>query len=315
MKVYCAEDRLVSASGKGVENWCAPWTAAAIRSCTAANLARRGALVEDPASASLILVEVTDHLAHLAAESLVALAAQGRAAGARLVVRIHGAWRHQAGDFGETEEPDLRAVWSTADAVLVASRHHLVRLACGGGIDADRTRLAPVAMAEPDVTSAGCPELGSRTQLLVAGETHRAALAPVLEMLREADPSKATLQVISAATPFQRALGTARALLVPATAPFGDRVLVDAALRAGVTVIASEGAGALDGPLPQGLTVVAGSGSSAKWREALEAGLTSSIVPEARALDAILERQYEILTAIDAQEGAPGAHFEREAAA
>lgn len=265
-----------------------------------------------------MLVDLVDYLAPLAEASLVELARDISSSGRKLVVRLHGAWRSQPSDFHDRQGPDLRAVWSVADAVLVASRSHLVRLASSGDLDAQRTRLAPVGFSGAEPTASACPELGARTRLLIAGEAHREALAPVLGMLQEADPSKATFQVISAAMPLRKALGSARAVLIPATEAFGDRSLVDAVLRAGVSVIASTGASAIDAPLPPGLTVVSGNGSSQAWREALESGLASAAQPSARCLEEIHARQHEILSSIHASDGGSqdsGSHFEREAAA
>lgn len=301
MKVFLAQLADLPAEGDETAGWCAPWTVAAVQSCTRDHLASVGAVVEDLGSADVVLLDLVDHLAGANREALTALRREATAAGAQLVVRLHGAWSHGSFDGLNVEGPDLDHVWDAADMVLVASRNHLVRLASFGGIDAARTRLSPVAFdglsAEPVASSGDC----DRTKLLVAGETHRAAAGPVFDMLTEVDPQKATYEVASDLQQFRKGLAGARALLVPAVASFGDRSLVDAALRAGVTVITSPFAGAMDEPLPRGVVVVAKVKSSEGWRAALERGLTLEPATETTGLVDACARQEEILRSIWAE--------------
>ena len=309
VKVYLAQ--LTAAPVPGGEadaeealGWCTPWTARAVQSCTRAHLAAIGALATDVQSADIVLLEVVDHLAQVQQAALSSFRKEASAAGAQLVVRLHGAWCKGSYDHLDAEGADLDGVWDAADAVLVASRSHLVRLASFGGIDAARTRLAPVAFDGLGAPSEAPKTDCGRTRLLVAGETHRAAMSPVLDMLAEADPQKATFEVVHGLQQFQERLAGARAVLVPAVASFGDRSLVDAALRAGVTVIASPFAGAMDAPLPRGVIVVSKVKSSGGWRAALERGLA---LESGFALDGAVEvsplaetcaRQEEILRSI-----------------
>lgn len=312
MKVYLAQLVAVPAQGNEAApdegpGWCAPWTVAAIQSCSRAHLAQVGALVADIESADVVLLDLVDHLAEASREALASFRLEASAVGAQLIIRLHGAWRHGSYDYLDAEGADLDCVWGAADAVLVATRNHLVRLASFGGIDAAKTRLAPVAF---DGLGGELPAPGrdcDRTKLLVAGETHRTAMSPVLEMLAEVDPQKATFKVVHGLQQFQEGLVGARALLVPALASFGDRSLVDAALRAGVTVITSPFAGAMEAPLPRGVVVVAKVKSSAGWRAALERGLAMEAgqTPEGAVGPPVVEdtcaRQEEILRSIWAQ--------------
>ncbi|MGK0483883.1 MAG: hypothetical protein ACJAQ3_003870 [Planctomycetota bacterium] len=316
MKVFLANDWLASKSGLAVEGWCEPWTVSAIRSATAEYLQGAGALASGLEEADLVLVDLVDQHAALAAVRLGDMAQQARAAGRKVVLRLHGAWRSSGSDFLEGDEFDLSGVWECADAVLVASRSHLVRLASAGGIDAAKTKLCPVAFSgSSSSVQVPSPIKGARTRLLVAGETHREAIQPVLDVLKEADPGKARFQIVSSLNNFQEELSASHVLLVPATETFGDRSLVDAALRAGVAVVASECASAIDAPLPPGVFVASDYRSSVAWREALEEALRSSAVPEVKPLGDILNRQFEILSAIHGQGGATGSHFGRQAAA
>lgn len=299
--MFLAQLTGISAGGGETSGWSAPWTVAAIQACTRDHLAQSGVLARELESADVVLLDLVDHLAGEGQESLTRLRIESSASGAQLVVRLHGAWRHGSGDYLDAEGPELDSVWDAADAVLVASRSHLVRLASFGGIDVARTRLAPVAFdglgVEPAVQAGG----DSRARLLVAGETHRAALGPVLEMLAEVDSMKATFEVVRDLQPFQEKLAGARALLVPAAASFGDRSLVDAALRAGVAVVASPFAGAMESPLPCGLSIVENAASSEGWRAALERGLALEPASGGLELSLTCARQEEILRSIWAQ--------------
>ncbi len=252
-------------------------------------------------SANVVLFDMVDHLAAAQEEALFKLRDQTKDVGANLVVRVHGAWRDGTYDYLDAEGPDIDCVWDAADHVLVATRGHLVRLASFGGIDADRTRLAPVAFDGPTVDpDAPAPKM-SRTHLLVAGETHRAALGPVLEMLAEVDPDKATFEVLYGLDSFRESLPGAGALVVPALGSFGDRSIIDAALRAGVRVIASPFAGATDRPLPGGVEVVSKVMSSAGWRAALERGLALEPPTGFSPAGEACARQEEILRTICAE--------------
>ncbi len=317
VKVFLADQWLVSTSELVVDGWCSPWTAPAIQACTRDFLRGRSVLAESIDEATVILVDVVDHLAPLAERALADFAHEAAATGAKLAVRLHGAWRHRPADFVEHEAPDLRPVWDCADAVLVGSRSHLVRLASTGGIDAERTHLAPVAIGGPVASPEGAPRLEreQRTKLLVAGETHRAAVAPVLGMLEGDDPRNRTFQVIHGPGPFQEGLREARVLLVPSTGEFGDRALVDAAMREGVAVVASNGAAVLDAPLPPGLVVVSECGSAEAWHDALTAALATSPRAQDGELESILESQGEVLARISAASTPGGSHFKRQAAA
>ena len=302
MHVYISELGLdpleIRDAGEEAQGWCEPWTAPAIQASTRAHLASVGALSGDLESADVVLVDLVDHLAQGSRKALRDLRRQTQAIGAQLVVRLHSAWRGDAIDDLDGEGPDLDCVWDTADAVLVASRHHLVRLASFGGIDAARTRFAPVAFDGLGGTATRQSESCGRTQLLVAGETHRKAMEPVLEMLAASDPKKATYQVIYGLQQFQEKIVGARVLLVPAVASFGDRSLVDAALSAGAVVVLSPFAGAVDGPLPGGVEVVADMHTSAGWRAALERALTLEPAARVPLLRDACERQVEILRSI-----------------
>ncbi len=317
--MFLAQLAIDSSRGDQAEGWCSPWTAAAIRACTRGHLAQVGLLADTLESADLVLLDLVDHLAASQGEALRQLRSEAGDVGAKLVVRLHGAWRSGSFDYLAAEGPDIDCVWDAADSVLVATRGHLVRLASFGGIDAERTRLAPVAFDGPSQGAKSQPRQEDRVHLLVTGETHRAALGPVLDMLSEVDPKKATYEVIDGLEPFLNALPGAGAILVPALGAFGDRSLIDAALRAGVRVIASPFAGATDRPLPPGVEVVSKMKSSGGWRAALERSLTQKLplgaTPLANSLaDPAAEacaRQGEILRSILGQDS----HFSSQPAA
>lgn len=311
MKVFLAD--LLGAGVDGRRGpWWEPWTVGAIRSTTEDALARSSELASSLDEADLILVEAVDRSLERESAALAELKAEATRVGAPLAIRLHCAWRSREADPGEDSGPDLDGLWDHADVVLFSSRSHLVRIASAGGIDAERARLAPVVINGAErlwrrksgaAPASGHAVPGQGAKLaLVAGEVHHSALAPVLQSFDSMESAEVRPSIVFGHEPFRDGLRSASVVVVPASGSFGDRVVVDAALRSGIPVVAAHGAGVVDAPAPDGVTAVMRTGCAESWSEAILGALDRGGIPvaedPAEALDALLVRQVEALRSI-----------------